>query len=559
MKRTYLILFFALSCCSTMLLAQNRETVHLQTDRSVYVSGETVFFKMYVLDAVTGKTSRLSKVGYLVLRAPKVSASIQLRVAVSDGVGSGSFQLPDSLPSNVYQLVAFTAYMRNEGEDAFAHRILIVANRVDRELNFQTTGLAPESDSVLVSAETKSDSSIWITTDKLEYDARESVVFRLNGNVTPANLTVSVLEEPALVLQEPSSNKTSTTLTSGRYLPESPSKILRGNVLDANTNQPIRNATVMLSCPDTVPNLQYDITNVDGLLQLQLGPYYEGKLFFLTIKDVPTGQHWRLELQSNFELTTPWTPELRPLERSAREYLKKCQEIARINRAFASKNEKVNQTPTLQAAICPRLYYQTVETILPADFVPLDSFPEIAVELLPSLKIYRQDGSYHAHTITAEQQFYGRNETSVFVDGVYLDLLDKIMPLTSEKIRKIDVIKNKRAFGDLVFYGILSIQTTSNEILRMQPAPHSLRIKNDGMIQSFRTVEPPLPSDARTPYYKQLLYWNPSGQIQTEYKVQTSDRAGTFQINMEGITQDGRLIRATARIQVNKPQTATEP
>jgi len=555
-KQTYLLLL-ALTCFTLNVLAGSQETVYLQTDRSVYISGETVCFKLHVLQADTKKHSMLSKVGYIELRAPKSVPALKIRVSVSEGIAAGSFVLPDSLHSGAYQLVAFTNFMKNGAENYFFTRELVLANRLDKDLNFKSF--------TDTSTFNQTDSLLRIQTNKTIYAPGEKVSLRLDCALSNTNLAVSVYEEPQLDFPDRSTTKAllqapaTPTYRSTRRMPERKYKILRGRVLDIASNQRIPDAIVLLSCPDTVANLQYAITDAEGLFQLQLNPYYDGKELFLSIHEMPADRNWKIEVEDNFDLTSTWNPELYALSAPAKKYLMKSQDIAYINKTYDPKVSRTEKTP-VAAPFCPMLYRREVKSIYLSDFVPLDSFPEIAVELLPTLKLFKQDGNYHARTITREQQFYGRNDVSIFLDGVYLDDINKIIALNSEKIRKIEVIEDKRAFGNILFYGILSIQTKTNEILNTIPAGHSVRLKNDSVTvgKKFAVQLPTTSKDAKTPFFKQLLYWNPAASLQTEYTFPTSENTGTFLIKVEGFTQDGRPLSARTSIQVNTNTTATD-
>jgi hypothetical protein len=556
LKTSLLFLAFLTTC----VMAQTQETVYLQTDRPSYVSGETLFFKLSVLDAATKKPSDLSKVGYIELRAPKSEPVLKIRVAVSAGVATGSVVLTDSLHSDVYQFVAFTAFMKNVGESSYFHRELVIANRLDKDLNIRTT----------VSADTNSfqqtDSLLWLRTDKAAYLPGEKVTLHLGSAFSKANLAVSVYEVPKGLSLEKSTIETlrSPSLKPSAkalgYLVDKPSKILRGRVLDAVTNQRVQDAIVLLSCSDSVANLQYAVTNQEGLFQLQLSPYYDGKELFFSLKEMPADQNWKIVVEDNFDLSEPWKPDLRAVQPSTKDFLSKSQDIAYINKIYASLNVEVEKASSAPQPFVPLLYRRPVKSIRPSEYVTLDSFPEIAVELLPSIKLTKQDGVYHVRTITREQQFYGRNDATVFLDGVYLDDLHKIIPLGSENIRKIDVLEDKRAMGDIVFFGIISIQSNSNEILKTVPGPHSLRLKNDTVTvgKSSYDQRPPASGDARTPFYKQLLYWNPAAAAQTDQTFFTSENTGDFIIKAEGFAEDGTPLSAITRIQVNNPTNATE-
>ena len=554
-----LLLLALLTCRISNALAQTQETAYLQTDRPTYVSGETLYFKLYVLDAYNLKCSTLSKVGYIELRAPKSAPTLKIRVSISEGIASGSFVLPDSLHSDVYQLVAFTTNMKNVGETSFFHREIVIANRLDNDLNMKTFAA---TDSAI---HNQTDSLLQIQTNKTMYAPGEKVTLRLNSAFSQANLALSVFEEPPLDYTDKSMSRTlldapkTAALQSTHHMPERQYKVLRGRVLDIASNQRIPDAIVLLSCPDTVANLQYAVTDANGLFQLQLSPYYDGKELFLSIKEMPSDQNWKIEVEDNFDLSSSWKPDLIAMSALSKKYLLKSQDIAYIDKTYtpkAAKTVKNSFTPPF----CPMLYRRPVKPVYPADFVPLDSFPEIAVELLPTIKLTKQDGAYHARTITREQQFYGRNDVTIFLDGVYLDDINKIIALNSEKIKKIEVIENKRVFGNIVFYGIVSIQTTSNEILKTVPGPHSLRLRNDSVTigKNFVVQLPPASTEAKFPFFKQLLYWNPSAALQTDYTFPTSENTGDYLIRVEGITLDGTPLSATTRIQVTNPQPAMD-
>ena len=56
------------------------------------------------------------------------SAVVQARLVLEKGVGDGCLQLPSTLPTGNYRLVAYTRYMRNEGEEVFFEKPLAVVN-----------------------------------------------------------------------------------------------------------------------------------------------------------------------------------------------------------------------------------------------------------------------------------------------------------------------------------------------------------------------------------------------------------------------------------------------
>ena len=107
-------------------MGELRERVYLQTDKQFYLSGELVWMKFIATD-LDQRLSDVSKVGYVEL-LDSASAVVQARLVLEKGVGDGCLQLPSTLPTGNYRLVAYTRYMRNEEEEVFFEKPLAVVN-----------------------------------------------------------------------------------------------------------------------------------------------------------------------------------------------------------------------------------------------------------------------------------------------------------------------------------------------------------------------------------------------------------------------------------------------
>ncbi|MDR3651590.1 MAG: hypothetical protein P4L34_01310 [Paludibacter sp.] len=567
-KRTFILFVIQLAGLTFCVNAQiaNHETGYIQTDRTVYVAGESVFYKLYVLDATSKKRSDLSKVGYILLRNANPNPTLKIRIKIDSGLAAGSFVLPDTLTSGVYQLIAFTSEMKNFGERQFIHKEIVIANRFDKELNFKLINSGSTDNSKIHPADVKPE----IKTDKLTYGSREKVIVSLGKTNSKANVSVSVFEDPGIASTDKSIAETLAGLSTvqpdkkvlNTYLPESKEKIIRGRVIDETTQKTIKDATVLLSCMDSIPNLQYAVTNSNGMFQMLLSDYYNGKELFFTIKDMPANQHWKIVTEDEFALSNTWNPPLTEIKDNFKKFIDKSQNIVYINKCYQLNNVLIAKPVADRNYICPQLYHCPVSTVLLSDFVQLNDLPEIAVELLPQLRIYNDNGKYSARIMFESSNLY-YDKPAVFLDGVFVDDLNKIIGLGSEQIKKIDIVQSERAFGNLIFEGIISITSKSNEILNTTPASYSLRIKNDNFNQggSFVDVNPDSIKDKNIPYYKQLLYWNPnlelSGTDSTKFEFYTSDNTANFIIKVEGISDDGTPISASSTIQVNNKLNVT--
>jgi len=559
----------ALMYCDIKAQTRGSEIAYLQTDRTVYIAGESIYYKLYILDAATKKRSvQSSKVGYVVLRAVNSTPSLKIRVNVNEGMANGSIVLPDTLTSGVYQVIAFTSAMRNPGEESFFHKEITIANRFDKALDFKLLESGTKNSNLtrLQSLEPL------IKTDKPVYGTREKVIVHLAKTNCKANVSVSVFEESKIPSTYKSIvetvNDSSVVQKSKRvsnyHSPESKGKILRGTVVDVKTKQTIKDAVVLLSCVDTIPNLQYAVANSNGLFQMLLSDYYDGKELFLTIKDAPENSTWKIMIEDEFAQSEKWNPSLNYDNENYREFIVKSQNIVYINKSY-KLNEDANEKQLIDVkSVCPQFYHSPVVTVLPSDFVPLPDFLEIAVEILPQVRIIKEKGKYCVQIFNDLLRQYDRRSPAIFLDGVFLDDVDKIILLGSEQIKKIDVIAAERAFGDLVFSGVVSITSKTNEMINTKPASYSMRLKNDNVNTggNLVAVNPNTLHNPNIPFLKQLLYWNPNmelnGTDDTKFEFYTSDNLANYSIKVEGISEDGTPISASSGIQVTNKINSTD-
>jgi TonB-dependent SusC/RagA subfamily outer membrane receptor len=106
------------------------EKVYLHLDRTFYTSHDDIWFKAYLIDAVTDKLSNTSNNLYVELISPGSEIIKRLCIRLDKGLGIGDFHLGDSIPSGKYQVRAYTNWMRNFGEVFFFKKEIDVENLI---------------------------------------------------------------------------------------------------------------------------------------------------------------------------------------------------------------------------------------------------------------------------------------------------------------------------------------------------------------------------------------------------------------------------------------------
>lgn len=90
-----------------------REEIYLQTDREEYISGEDIWFNIFLIDRQSNKLSSESDLVYFELLNPDNMPIIRKRIKIENGSGPGQIILPDSLSSGKYTIRAYTNWMKN--------------------------------------------------------------------------------------------------------------------------------------------------------------------------------------------------------------------------------------------------------------------------------------------------------------------------------------------------------------------------------------------------------------------------------------------------------------
>ena len=107
------------------------EKVYLHTDRTYYFSGDDIWFKAYLIDALdhllTDHSSNLHV--ELISSASKIISNKIIRL--EGGMGNGDFKLPDDIQAGRYKIRAYTNYMRNFGDQLFFSKEIAVINSTD--------------------------------------------------------------------------------------------------------------------------------------------------------------------------------------------------------------------------------------------------------------------------------------------------------------------------------------------------------------------------------------------------------------------------------------------
>ena len=554
------------------------ESAFVHTDRDLYVAGENMFFKMYVTSAITMKTIHSSSLGYMVLRNQK-SNILNLIVRLNEGSSFGCVYLPDTLKSGVYELVAFTNFMRNYGESIFFRKELLIVNRFDKLLDNlykkdsaeNNQRLRKFKDSPVPDA---SENLLKLVLEKDSFTTREKIRIAIKWSTDKSNhqpvyasLSVKAMNplthvplEPITVYSDTIEVKTGMNVFPDKdpYLVEEKGIYLKGQVRSID-NKPVKDECLFISTIDTAANLQYSFSNDSGNFQFLLDNYYLGKNIVLkSWKNEADNGDNKIELEDKFALHNAFIPHLPYISINLKKYIYNSQEITQIRKSYHTSENTIDESLSKDDRIIfPYLYFNPDAVVYPANFMALDNFKEINANILPGSALRRSRDIYHIFLFDFLTKGMFARPAPIFLDGVFIDNANPLIKLNSDDIEKIELCKSVRVKGELEFPGLVSVITKKriNDFNRFKSS--ALIVRMDNYSDKVFYKAPAYDKDgsaSRMPDFRQLLYWNPEITLRqgatSYFEFFSSDNLGDYLVEIRGFDSDGIPVSAYSKIKV---------
>ncbi|MDW8418562.1 MAG: MG2 domain-containing protein [Chitinophagales bacterium] len=93
--------------------AKSQELIYVQTDKTLYYPGETVWFSVYLRNEKTLKPSAISDIIHIEWITPKGTVAKHYKLVAKNGVALGDIDLKDMV-GGIYKLKAYTQYQKND-------------------------------------------------------------------------------------------------------------------------------------------------------------------------------------------------------------------------------------------------------------------------------------------------------------------------------------------------------------------------------------------------------------------------------------------------------------
>ena len=567
------------------------EKLFVHTDREIYIAGENIWFKVYLLDARSGRPSSTSNLAYVEILNSENRPVMQKRIILEDGCGPGEAVLPDTLSSGSYLLRAYTGAMKRfMPEGCFMKRITVYnALRTetfhgDAGTGEQTAGEPAETTGLTARHETGDPAAGKTLVEMVSPDScekREKVIIefdiREKGSISAGTARLSLSVAPstgdhgsdiAAWMQERSQGEsagmgsgnenlrqeaTAEGIPAGTLSPdfEKEYHFIQGRLFNRNTQMPDSGKYLFLSIPRKNAVFFYSRTDADGRFRFSVPTDRVTRELIIQPEVVNTDNTIRIETSFSEEYPTHipgsgMAPTVTP------KLVSLMKVNYQVNRIYEVENAVTPPPQTPQQAEKPAgSFYGIPDISLDLDdFIRLPVMTEVFYELVPGVSLREKR---EGHEITVADPYYDvvyEQPPITFIDGVVVSDPGVIAAFDPDHVERIDVIRDRYVVGDYLFFGLVNIITYDGDYSRVSLPDHAVRLpyRVADPVRTFSSPDYSSPDRRRdrTPDFRNTLCWEPSVTPSADgrYRVEfwSSDVPGDYEINLQGITDDGSPV-----------------
>jgi len=341
------------------------------------------------------------------------------------------------------------------------------------------------------------------------------------------------------------------------YQVENEYHYLTGKLLTLDQKPPDTEEYLLLSSPGKVATFQYARTDIKGNFSFRI-PIDDSIRDYIIQLDDATKKH-KINIESSFSdkyFKSMVIPDL--LGKSPPSYISEFSVNYQVNKIYERSFIGDQVIPEIQSKTPKRFYGKPEIELIMADYIKLPVMEEVFFELLPGVSLKERKSVYEislADPITKKD--YDKSP-GLMIDGVIINDATIIANTDPENVERIDVVKEKYFIGDYMFYGVINMITKAGDFSSVTLPDYAIRIPYKVLDPVWLFSSPDysvsVSKDNHIPDFRNTLYWNPSVKTDINGKAKlefwTSDIISDYEINIQGVTSEGKFISVRKIISV---------
>lgn len=538
-----------LLCTVAAAWAQNAGStskLHLYTDRTYSLSGDTLWFKVWLPKLLDEKSN--------IVRVQLNSSSGQVISTVASKSelqwSDGFLSIPDSLSTGIYFVNAFFNEQRSNATIEIEAKTLFVYNRFEEAV---TEISLPKSE--LIYRAGSDEELLEINTPKMSYGTRDLVEGEINirsSEIAHATISAKLVDPLADVAGGYIKRNFVGTHKIIPAFAEKDGILISGKVLNEK-EEPQNNTIVLLSISSEPPYFDYCISNENGGFNFfLLNASGDADLILQAVSS--TGEELYIEPETNsLEQTDYLAMENKVLNPKQTAFINTVIQAKFIQKLFNKSSLSYKEPFEMPARFDVPFYGKPTKRVTPSEFFDLPDFREISRELLHGIQYRTQNDEVTFRLLNSDRGQFFNNEPLRLLNGIPVFKNAYFTALKSTDISYIDIVQHERIFGDLHINGVMavSLNDKSNAWLAQQANVYQFNIP---CLQAHKTIPHGKQSNAEKgePDVRQNYLWETlpaAGSM--PFRFLLSDLKGKVEITVEGKTTSNTAFKTSKIIEVN--------
>lgn len=397
--------------------------------------------------------------------------------------------------------------------------------------------------------------------DKETYGLREKVEIDIaacheTGKPALADLSVAVYQLDSLSANDDHHNSLFSYLWLSSDLkgkveePEYEGQILEARVINKESQAPAAGVTGYLSILGENGQFYNGVSNEEGELRFIAKDFYGQK--DLVLQASPQDNK-----QLDFHLYSPYSKQytsssLAPFSLSPRlaEKLRARSVHLQVENVYTEK-EKIKTT---EPATAKRAFYGIPsKRYLLDDYTRFPTMEEVMREYVNEVMVRNKNGRFHFSIYDPFKKQHFDQNLLVLLNGLPVFDLDRLMAFNPLKVESLEIVNETFFQAGIPYRSILNYTTFQGKMDGFELDPDVLQLSFEGLQLSREFYVPQHTSEydmeRRMPDFRSLLYWSPDVHTSEEGKKKihfyTSDLAGTYQVEIQGITKEGKAANTS--------------
>ena len=558
MKSRLLLFFLLLPLCAGAQTTVVEKT-YISTDREIYVSGDKIWCSAFCVDAANGlRPSSLSAIAYVEIVSEDGTLESG-KIALSEGRGAGTIEIPATAPTGNYRIVAYTAYTKNTpGFNPQEHisKTISIFNTSTKERVKNGVKILSDSeyDALRTPASTQPAAGALSIACHRNAEGYLEVVLT-NNSAAPADLSLSLSNRDGIIPPDNTSIGAfmgaaasaaqaaagAATVSASAELPEYEGEIIRGRIAGATTDEieGLKGRSAFISVPTEKSDLYSSVVDNDGMIKFVTNNIYGTKDMVCEIEDNDLAR-------CHIELISPFvSPKLKGIPAlqmapSIKEDLQRRGLSVQLCRSF-SADTLASLMPIRENPLIPS--YDAIEYKLD-DYKRFPVMRELFIEFINEIKVRRVDGKEQLKVKTHLEErvsLFDKNNSLIMVDGIPIFDHSQVIEYDPLLVESVVVYPYKYYTGWRSFCGMANFVTYKKNLpgIKFNDGVRVVQFKGCSYPMAFTCQE--IGEDF--PDYRELLYWHPQIKLpageSSAIKVKIPANVKEIRICAEGMMKNG--------------------